>query len=124
MTRFSKKGPLTLLTKKEKKTNVVKEAITPPISEKKKIDTVNKTEKPQAPNKKVDTPKSNKTDKVKPIYKSRSAQLTDTFTTVDKSRYIPGNNVYNISTRIENPTEIDIVKDNRDLSDLSLPGYD
>ena len=30
----------------------------------------------------------------------------------------------NISTRIEKPTEIDIVRDNKDISDLSLPGDD
>ena len=35
------------------------------LFQKKKIDTVNKTEKSQASNKTVDTPKSNKTDKVK-----------------------------------------------------------
>ena len=56
----------------------MKEAITPPISAKKKIDTVNKTEKSQAPNKAVDATKSNKTDKVKSINKSRSNQITDT----------------------------------------------
>ena len=41
-------------------TNVVEEAITPPISEKKKIDTGNKIEKSKASNKTVDAPKSNK----------------------------------------------------------------
>ena len=56
------------------KPNVVKEAITHPISEKKKIDTVNKTEKSQESNKKVDTPIINKTDKVKSLDKSRSKQ--------------------------------------------------
>ena len=39
------------------KQNVVEESITPPISTKKKIDTVNKREKAQASNKTVDTPK-------------------------------------------------------------------
>ena len=43
----------------------MKEAINPLISEKKKIYTVNKTEKSQASNKIVDTPKSNKYDTVK-----------------------------------------------------------
>ena len=47
------------------KQNVVEEAITPPISAKRKIDTVNKTEKSQASNKTVDTPISNKNDTVK-----------------------------------------------------------
>ena len=61
-----------------------KEAITPTISEKKKIDTVNKTEKSQAPNKIVDTLKSNKIDNVKSIDKSRSTQRTDTENIVDK----------------------------------------
>ena len=41
LTRFSKKGILTWLAKKGKKI-VVEEAIIPPISEKKKIDTVKK----------------------------------------------------------------------------------
>ena len=56
----------------------MKEAITHPIPEKKKIDTSNKTEKSQASNKTVYTPRSNKTEKVKPIDKSRSTQITDT----------------------------------------------
>ena len=45
--------------------NIVEEAITSHISEKKKIDTVNKTDKSNKSNKTLDTPKSNKTDKVK-----------------------------------------------------------
>ena len=52
----------------------MKEAINTKISSRKKIDTFNKTEKSQAPNKTVDTPRSNKTDKVKSIDKSRSTQ--------------------------------------------------
>ena len=68
---------------------MVKEAITPPISAKKKIGTVNKTEKSQASNKTVYTPRGNQTDKVKSIDKSRSTQITDTELTVDKSRSIP-----------------------------------
>ena len=39
------------------KQNVVEEAITPPISTKNKIDTINKIEKSQASNKTVDTTK-------------------------------------------------------------------
>ena len=88
------------------RTNLVKEAITPPISEKKNIDTINKTEESQAPNKTADTPKSNKTEKVKSIYKSRSTQRTDTENTVDKSRSIPRTNLYNKITRIEESSEI------------------
>ena len=57
---LSKKGVLTWLTKKENKKNVVEEAITPHISTKKKMDTVKKTDKSQASNKTVDTPKINK----------------------------------------------------------------
>ena len=84
-----KKGHTDMVDKKkEKKPNVVKESITPPISGKKN-DTVNITEKPQASNKTVDTPRRNKTDKVKSIDKSRSTKITDTENTVDKSRYIP-----------------------------------
>ena len=41
----------------------MKESITPTIT-KKKIDTVNKTEKSQASNKTVDTPRSNKSEKL------------------------------------------------------------
>ena len=57
------------------KQNVVEEAITSPISEKKKIDTVNKIDKSQASNETVDTPKTNKTDTVKSLYKSSSIQI-------------------------------------------------
>ena len=51
---------------KEWKSNqdIVEEAITPPISVKKNIDAVNKTEKSQASNKTVDTTKINKTETV------------------------------------------------------------
>ena len=52
------------------------------------MDTVNKTEKPQAPNKTVDKTKSNKTDTVKPLDKPGSSQRTDTENTVDKPRSI------------------------------------
>ena len=69
---------------------MVKEFITPLISEKKKIDTVNKTEKSQASNK-----------------------------TVDKSRFILRSNYSNKSTRIENSSEIHIHKDNLSVSVLS-----
>ena len=81
----------------------MEEAITPPISTKNKIDTVNKTEKSKASNKTVDTPKINKTDTVKSLEKSRSTQRSDTENTVDKSRSIPISNYSNKSTRIENP---------------------
>ena len=63
---------------------MVKESITPLISEKKNIDKVNKKEKSKASNKTVDTPRSNKTDKVKSLYKSSSTQRTDTENTVNK----------------------------------------
>ena len=53
------------------------ESITPPISTKRKIDTVNKIGKSQASNKKVDTPKRNKTDTVKLLDKSSFTQRTD-----------------------------------------------
>ena len=56
----------------------MEESITPPISEKKKIDTVNKTEKSQASNKTVNTPKSNKIDTGKSLDESRYSQITDT----------------------------------------------
>ena len=92
---------------------MVGESINPPISSKNKIDTLNKTDKSQVSNKTVDTPKSNKNDKVKSIDRSRSTQRTDMVNTVNKSRYITGNSFSDISTGIEKPTEIDIVKDNK-----------
>ena len=67
------------------------------------IYTVNKTDKSQASNKTLDTPKINITDKVKSMDKSRSTQITDTEYTVDKSRSTPGIDFSNISTRIEKP---------------------
>ena len=67
---------------------MVKEAYTSPISAKKKIDTVNKTDKSQTSKETVYTSKNNQ---------------TVTITTIDKSRYIPGDNLSNRSTRIENP---------------------
>ena len=82
----------------------MKENITPPITAKKKIDTINKIEKSQASNKTVDTPRINKTDKVKSLDKSRSTQKTDTENTVNKSRSIPRTNLSNKSIRIENPS--------------------
>ena len=69
--------------KKEKRTQCVEGSHHSSYSAK-KIDTVNKTEKSQESNKKVDTPKVNKTEKVKSIDKSRSTQGTDTENTVDK----------------------------------------
>ena len=59
------------------KPNVIKEDITPPIV-KKKIDTVNRTDKSQASNKKKETTESNKADPVKSLQKSRYTQRTDT----------------------------------------------
>ena len=98
------------------------EAITYPISAKKKIDKVNKTEKPQAPNKKVDTHRSNKTYKVKAIDKSRSTKKSDIENKVNRSRYIPRTNLSNISTRIGKTSGIDIHKDNLSVSVLSGHG--
>ena len=59
------------------KPNEVKVTITPPIV-KNNIDAVNKTEKSQAYNKKLDTPIRNKSDKGKWLDKLRSTQRTDT----------------------------------------------
>ena len=75
------------------KPNIVEESITSPISSKKNIDTVNKTEKSQTSQKTVPTSK-NKLDTLNSIYKSRSIQRT---------------NLSNKSTRIEKPTEIYIL---------------
>ena len=82
------------------------------------MDTVNKTDKSKESNKKLMHPKSIKRTQLK-FDKSRYTQRTNTVNTVDKSRSIPGINLSNISTRIENPTEIDIVKDNTDISNFS-----
>ena len=63
-----KEGNTYMVDKEGKsKPNALEESIIPPISTKKKIYTVNKTEKSQASNKTVDTPKSNKNDIVKPL---------------------------------------------------------
>ena len=86
--------------KRKTKPNIVKESTTNPISVKKKIVTVNKTEKSQAPNKNVYTPKSNKTDKGISIDNSRSTQKIDTENTFDKSRSIPWTNLPNKGTII------------------------
>ena len=96
----------------------MEEAITTPISEKNKIDTVNKTDKSQASNKTVDTPKIKKIDTVKLLYESRSTRRTETENTVDKSRSIPRSNYYYKINRIEKPSEIYIHKDNLSVSGL------
>ena len=49
-----------------------------------------------------------------------STQITYTVNKVDKSRYLPGTNFHRISTGIGKPTEMDIVKYNKALSDFSL----
>ena len=73
-----------MLDKKMKtKPNVVKEAITPPISENKYWHSQQNREITSI-QKKLDTLRSNKTDKVKSIDKSRSNQITDTENTVYK----------------------------------------
>ena len=77
LTRFSKKGIMTWLTKKGNQ-KTVEESITPPISEKNKIDTFKKKEKSQASNKSVDTPKINKTDTDKSLDKLMFTQRNDT----------------------------------------------
>ena len=57
-----KEGTTDMVDKNIKtKPNVVEEAITPPISEKNKIDKVNKTKRSQASNKTVNTHRNNKT---------------------------------------------------------------
>ena len=43
---------------------------------------------------------------------------------MDKSRSTPRNNLYNKSTRIEKPSEIDIHRENENVSLLSGQGYD
>ena len=80
--------------------NVVEEAMTPPISSKKEIDTVNKTEKSQAANNTEDKPKRNKTNTIKSLDKSRSIKRTDTENTVDTLSSIPRSKYSNKNTRI------------------------
>ena len=68
----------------------MKEAITPPIV-KKNIDTVNKTDKPQASKIKKDKYISNKSDNGKSLDKSLYTKRTETeykVKSVNKSRYI------------------------------------
>ena len=67
--------------------NVVKEATTSPISAKKNIDTVYKTDKLKTSKETVNTSKNNK---------------TYTINSIDKSRSTPWYNLSNKSTRIEN----------------------
>ena len=101
---------------------MAKEAITPPISPKKKIDTVNKIEKPKASKTIGDTPRNNKTDKVKSIDKSWSTPRTGKENTVDKSRSISRTNLSNKTTRILKPLEKDDCKVNLIVSVLSRHG--
>ena len=96
LTGLSKKVILAWFTTKGNQKNVVEESITPPISVKNKIDTFNKTDKPQASNKTVDTPKSNKTDTVKSLDKSRSTQIIISYYTIyplSKESYTPSETV-------------------------------
>ena len=102
--------------KRKTKPNVVKEPTTPPISAKNNIYTVNKTDKSKASNRTVDTPKRNKTEKIKSIDKSKSTKKADTENSVDKSRSIPRANLSNKSNRIENSSKIDIHRDNFSIS--------
>ena len=84
--------------------NVVKKDITHTIA-KKKIDTVNRTDKSQEYNKKIDTSSRNKSEKVKSLYKSRSTQIIETentVKTVNKSRSILSDSLSGKSTKIEN----------------------
>ena len=60
--------------------------------------------------------------KNKILDKSRSTKRTDTENTVDKSRSIPRTNLSNKSTRIQNPSEIDIHGGNLSVSVLSGQG--
>ena len=93
------------------KPNVVEEAITPPILAKKKIDTVNKTDKSQASNKTVDISSRNKSEQGKSLDKSRSNQRTDienTVNKVNKSRSISRTSLSNKSTKILKPPEIEV----------------
>ena len=89
---------------------------------KKKTDTVNKIESSQASNKTLDTSKSNKTDTIILLDKSRYTKRTDTENTVDKFRYIPGSNYSNESTRIGKTSEIHIHKENLSVSIFSGKG--
>ena len=86
---------------------MVKEDNTSLISSKKKIDIVVKTDKSQTSKGTVDTSKNNKTDTLNTIYKSRPT---------------PRTNLSNKSTKIENPSEIDMHRDNLIVSVLSGQG--
>ena len=103
------------------KPNVVSESITPPI-EKKKIDTVNKTEKSQASIKKLDTSSSNRSENGKSLDKSRYTQrpyTENTINKINKSRSNSRTGLSNKSTKIEKPLEIDIINNDLNISVLS-----
>ena len=82
---------------------MVEEANTSPISAKKKTDTFDKIEKSQTSKKPSLPPRKNK---------------SDTLNSIDKSRYTPRTNLSNKSTRIKKPTQIEILKDNKYVSDF------
>ena len=114
----------------ETEPNVVDKAITHPI-EKNKIDTVNKTDKPQASKSKTYKSISNESNKVisldksSSLNKSRASQRTetkDTVKTINKSRYISLASIYDKITNMEQPKEIDVIKYSPDISGMSGPG--
>ena len=72
--------------------------------QKKKIDTVDKTEKSR---------------KLKEIVNTYKSNITDTINTIDKSRSTPRNNSSNKITKIEKPLEINIHWESLSVSALS-----
>ena len=77
------------------------------LFQQKNTETVDKTEKSQTSKKTVP-----------------NSQKTDTLNSIDKSRSTPRTNLSNKGTKIENPTEIDILKDNENVSLLSEQVHD
>ena len=85
----------------------MEEAITSPISEKKLKQSTEQ--------------RNHKHPKNSPYFQKNKP---DTLKSMDKSRSTQRNNLYNRSTRIEKPTEIDIFEENKDLYDFSWQGDD
>ena len=109
---------------------MVEEAITHPIAQN-KINTVNKTYKPQVPKSKKDKSIRNKSEKDTSLDKSRSldkpsaSQRTETYYTVktkNKSRSSSSVSFSDKSTKIEKHRERYVIKDNPSLSGMSVHG--
>ena len=103
---------------------MVEKAINYPVSVRNNIDTVNKSDKSQAYNKTVDTLKRKKTDTVRTIDKSSILKELTLLTQYINQGIFQYKNYPIEVPEYQKPTEIDIVRYNKHISDLSLQGYD